>query len=87
MGYKSLGGSEKSTSAIQFWDYRPFSRVVSWGRDFLGVADYSLKNRLDVLGLKRTQANLEDLKKSLQIPLAQAPPSHGKHLQMEFLPI
>ncbi len=34
-----------------FWDFRPFSRVVSWGRDFKNTAHYVIKNTLEALGL------------------------------------
>lgn len=43
----------KSTGAMPkkggFWDHRPFSRIVSWGRDYIGVTNYILKNTLEAL--------------------------------------
>ena len=33
-----------------FWDKRPFTRIVEWGRDFKGVCNYLLKNTLEALG-------------------------------------
>ncbi len=49
-----------------FWDHRPFSRVIVWGKDFAGIADYVLQNTLDVIGMKRTQENLSWLKRRLK---------------------
>ncbi len=46
---KTLGANQKSKEI--FWDFRPFSRVVSWGRDFRMAAEYVIKNTLEVLGL------------------------------------
>lgn len=34
-----------------FWDARPFSRVVTFGRDFRYVANYVLQNALEAVGL------------------------------------
>ena len=33
------------------WILLPYSRVVSWGRDFLGVLDYLLLNNCEVSGI------------------------------------
>lgn len=33
-----------------FWQYRPFSRIVSWGRDFKGCAKYLKQNVLEAWG-------------------------------------
>ncbi len=46
---KTLGASQKSKEI--FWDFRPFSRIVSWGRDFRIANEYVIKNTLEVLGL------------------------------------
>jgi hypothetical protein len=77
MGFDSLGGSSRKaqTGKIKFWDYRPFSRVVGWGKDFAIMKDYILKNTLDVLALNRTPANLQALKATLKSLQAQGPPS------------
>ena len=40
----------------RFWLGRPFTRIVSWGRDFTGVVRYLLKNRLDLLGMSRADS-------------------------------
>lgn len=33
--------------SIQFWDKRPFTRILEWGADFNKVCDYLLKNTLE----------------------------------------
>jgi REP element-mobilizing transposase RayT len=35
---------------IQFWDKRPFSRILEWGTDFYTTCDYLLKNTLKAYG-------------------------------------
>jgi REP element-mobilizing transposase RayT len=42
-----------SKSGDRFWDARPFSRVVSWGRDFAGLKNYLHLNRVEALGFSR----------------------------------
>ncbi len=49
LGANSPNQSQKTKEI--FWDYRPFSRVVSWGRDFRIATEYVIKNTLEVLGL------------------------------------
>ena len=35
---------------VAFWDQRPFSRIVTWGKEYAGVAAYLLQNTLEALG-------------------------------------
>ncbi len=49
LGANQKVGSQKSKEI--FWDFRPFSRVVSWGKDFRIASAYVIKNTLEVLGL------------------------------------
>lgn len=35
---------------IQFWDKRPFTRILEWGADFYKACDYLLKNTLEAYG-------------------------------------
>lgn len=44
-------GTLGKSGAKGFWDLRPFSRIVTFGRDFQHVARYVLKNTLEALGL------------------------------------
>ena len=34
----------------KFWDARPFTRIVEWGRDYLVVSRYVQQNTLEALG-------------------------------------
>ena len=34
----------------QFWDQRPFTRILEWGADFYNTCDYLLKNTLEAYG-------------------------------------
>lgn len=36
---------EQSVSRTPFWDHRPFTRVVTWGRDLKALMNYLEKNR------------------------------------------
>jgi REP element-mobilizing transposase RayT len=39
-----------SAKNIQFWEKRPFTRIVEWGRDYKKVSAYLLQNTLEALG-------------------------------------
>ena len=44
-------GNDKSTDKAQgFWQFRPFSRVVNWGRDFKACTQYLKQIVLEALG-------------------------------------
>ena len=50
-GVTKLQSSDKNTDKAQgFWQFRPFSRVVSWGRDFKSCTEYLKQNVLEALG-------------------------------------
>ena len=52
-GSNASNGQIKSEAWLMsegFWDYRPFSRVVSWGRDFNNCIRYLKQNILEALG-------------------------------------
>lgn len=36
----------------QFFDHRPFSRVIEWGKDFQNALDYLTLNQMEVFGLR-----------------------------------
>lgn len=40
-----------------FFDHRPWTRVLEWGRDLLNMKDYFLKNELQNFGLRRWAKN------------------------------
>ena len=45
-----LGAERGSAKGLRFWDKRPFTRIVEWGRDFHNVSRYLLQNTLEALG-------------------------------------
>lgn len=48
---------DSTPSTARFWDARPFTRIVRWGRDYLGLKNYLELNRIEVaLGLDRDSA-------------------------------
>ncbi|HAG91456.1 MAG TPA: hypothetical protein DCL41_06275 [Bdellovibrionales bacterium] len=49
---------EESPFEGKFWDYRPFSRVVQGRKAFLNLEDYITINRMEGLGLPKSQARL-----------------------------
>lgn len=40
----------KKLSKSTFWEKRPFTRIVEWGRDYKQVCNYLLQNTLEALG-------------------------------------
>jgi REP element-mobilizing transposase RayT len=34
----------------KFWDQRPFTRIIEWGRDFNSTSNYLLQNSLEAYG-------------------------------------
>jgi REP element-mobilizing transposase RayT len=59
---------EKALSEIQdlgqaFWQFRPFSRVISWGRDFNSCCQYLLKNTLEAVGFISYQERKTSIQK------------------------
>ncbi|MEO5668483.1 MAG: transposase [Bdellovibrionota bacterium] len=47
---KMLGAERGSPHQDSFWSQRPFTRIVSWGRDFNSVLAYVKLNTLEALG-------------------------------------
>jgi len=35
---------------LKFWDSRPFTRILEWGREYQNVSAYVLQNKLEALG-------------------------------------
>lgn len=61
-----LGAQRGHAKLIRFWDGRPFSRIVAWGKAYMALHRYFDKNQLEALGfdlsalaatLKTLQAN------------------------------
>ena len=53
-----------------FWDERPFTRIVSWGRDYNGLNNYLQINRQETVGFDRAEAR-QMLAKIKQLQAAQ----------------
>ncbi|MEO5666650.1 MAG: hypothetical protein ABIR96_01190 [Bdellovibrionota bacterium] len=51
----SSAGAQKLSSK-PFWDARPFSRVVAWGKAFTSLTRYLHQNRLEAVGFTRPEA-------------------------------
>ena len=56
-------GASKTQAQVQahkdrFWDYRPFTTIITSFRHFLSMQDYMQINRLEGLGFVRTNARL-----------------------------
>jgi hypothetical protein len=54
---------KKAPSAFQhrptrFWDARPFSRLIAWGRDFLRVKEYLELNTLETQGFAKADGRI-----------------------------
>ena len=43
-------GAKKGNAQGPFWNERPFTRIVEWGRDFKRMAYYFIKNELESRG-------------------------------------
>ncbi len=46
----TLGVERGSAKALRFWDARPFTRIIEWGRDYKRACKYVLQNTLEALG-------------------------------------
>lgn len=45
-----LGAEKGRAQGIRFWDARPFTRILEWGRDYKRACSYLLQNTLEALG-------------------------------------
>jgi hypothetical protein len=45
-----LGAERGNAKSIQFWDKRPYTKIIEWGREFKAVSNYLLQNTLEALG-------------------------------------
>lgn len=48
---KLTGACKGSEARTAFWDFRPYSRIVSWGRDLNNLKLYFVKNLFEAAGL------------------------------------
>lgn len=56
---KAERGAAKS---MQFWDKRPFTRILEWGKDFKVSSEYLLQNTLEALGFIPYQPRKKTIK-------------------------
>ncbi|MDZ4676911.1 MAG: hypothetical protein SGI74_05315 [Oligoflexia bacterium] len=47
---KVSSGGRSEGNSTGFWDKRPFTRIIEWGREFKTVSNYLLQNTLEALG-------------------------------------
>lgn len=53
----TITGSKKSNPMSgEFWDFLPYTRIVSWGRDFKNLRLYFIKNLFEATGLLTRRA-------------------------------
>ena len=45
-----LGAERGDAKNIKFWEKRPFTRIIEWGRDYKKVCSYLFQNTLEALG-------------------------------------
>jgi hypothetical protein len=45
-----LGAERGNAKGIKFWDNRPYTKIIEWGREFRAVSQYLLQNTLEALG-------------------------------------
>jgi REP element-mobilizing transposase RayT len=48
-------GYQKQHKEQKFWIYRPFTRILCWGRDYRNCLKYLLRNKLEALGFIKYQ--------------------------------
>jgi len=46
----TLGAEKGKARGLKFWDARPFTRIIEWGRDYRNVCNYVLQNTLEAIG-------------------------------------
>jgi len=44
---------------LKFWDQRPFSRVISWGREYALTCEYILQDNLDAMGFLPVRRSIQ----------------------------
>jgi REP element-mobilizing transposase RayT len=46
----TLSAERGSAQGIRFWDSKPYTRILEWGRDFKTACQYVLQNTLEAIG-------------------------------------
>ncbi len=60
-----LGAQRGNPQYIKFWDQRPYTRVLEWGKDFRKVSKYLVQNTLEALGFIDYQPRKQKSRKIL----------------------
>jgi hypothetical protein len=54
----TLGAERGKAKGLKFWDARPYTRIIEWGKDYRGVLNYLFRNTLEALGFTPYQPRL-----------------------------
>jgi REP element-mobilizing transposase RayT len=46
----TLGAERGNAKKIRFWDAKPYTKIIEWGREYVTVCRYLLQNTLEALG-------------------------------------
>jgi len=46
----TMGTERGSPLGRKFWDARPFTKIIEWGREFRALSNYVLQNTMEALG-------------------------------------
>ena len=69
--------SEACLKSEGFWEYRPFSRIVNWGRDFKNCTSYLKQNILEALGFIPYTARKDYYSRWFNMPIFDKQVSEG----------
>jgi len=66
----ALAAERGKGRGLKFWDKRPFSRIVPWGKPFRACERYVIKNILEAMGLEEAAV----IESELKVWRSNAPP-------------
>lgn len=61
-----LGVERGRAQGLKFWDARPFTRILEWGRDFKTACSYVLQNTLEALGFMDYRPRMNRIRQDLR---------------------
>jgi len=71
----TLGVERGRALGLKFWDARPFTRILEWGKDYTHACRYLLQNTLEALGFIPYRSRVSKVNKSKSRTIKpQAPP-------------
>lgn len=74
---RKITKAKKGSPKGKFWSGLTYSRVINWGREFVTVRKYLLRNRLEATGFLKTHYRGLTLKHSIKIAAFE----HGLNLR------